>query len=152
MQGWSGLSLGQAVDTVIVDDIGHVNVPPSSVHEMSDSNSQPVTVSSDRNYFQIWIGKLSALRIAKHPSMQRVHSEGIGEVDKFAGAPDSGEKCNLVDVNRHLGQRHFQGGFDAEVSASGTPVVVDVRLEVGELKRHVSKPLSDSVPDLRRLV
>ena len=75
-------------------------------------------------------------------------SEGVCEVDEFAGATNSGEQCNLVDVNGHLGQRHLQGSLDAEVSASGTPVVVNVRLEVGELKRHVSEPLSYFVPGL----
>ena len=63
MQCWGGLSLGQSVDAVVVDDVGHVYVPPSSMNEMSNSNAQPITVSPNRDYFEIWIGQLGTLRI-----------------------------------------------------------------------------------------
>src|SRR2546422_1364704 len=46
LQSWRGLTLRQPVNAVVVDDVEHVQVPATGVHEVSAADSKPVAVAA----------------------------------------------------------------------------------------------------------
>ena len=47
LHGGAVLSLGKAVDAVVLDDVNHVQVPPDGMYELTDSNARRVAVAGD---------------------------------------------------------------------------------------------------------
>src|SRR3989454_7809039 len=50
LQGRRRLALRQTVDAVVVDDVQHVQVPPTGVHEVSAADSKPVAVAAEAKH------------------------------------------------------------------------------------------------------
>ena len=116
---------------------------------MPGSYAHAVAVSAARDDLEVGVGQLDPGGERQGPAVERVDSVGVEEVGRLAGAPDARDHRQAARVDVHLGQRHLHGAEDAKVSAAGAPVVVEVALQVCELKCHLSTPLC-SGPYLRR--
>src|SRR2546428_8494543 len=86
-----GLSLSQAVDTVVVKHVCEVEISSSRVDEMSCPNSQPVTVSTDSNDRQAGIRQLGSRRDRQDSAVQSVETVRVNKVGSLARASDTGE-------------------------------------------------------------
>src|SRR5205823_14270339 len=55
--GGRELTLGQAVDAVVLDDIGHVDAAPDRMGELAETNRGAVTVAGHAEIDQIAVGE-----------------------------------------------------------------------------------------------
>src|SRR5437879_12168621 len=73
LESWRCLALSQPIDTVVMDDVCHVDVSSSCMDKVSNSNSEAVSVPSDRDNLQPWVCYLSTLRVSQDPTMKPVN-------------------------------------------------------------------------------
>src|SRR2546428_9879689 len=113
-----------------MDDVCHVDVSSSCMDKVPNSNAKTVSVPSDRDNLQPWVGQLSTLSVSQDPTMKRVYSRYVSEMDDLTGTTYSREESYFVDVDGKFGKSHFQPCFYSEVSAAWAPVVMNLGLEV----------------------
>src|SRR6267378_6269567 len=106
LESWRCLALSQPVNTVVMDDVCHVDVSSSCMDKVSNSNSEAVSVPSDRDNLQPWVGQLSTLSVGQDPTMKRVYSRYVGEMDDLTGTTYPREESYFVYVDGKFGESH----------------------------------------------
>src|SRR5207245_4573133 len=129
-----GLSLSQAVDTVVVKHVCEVEIPSSRVDEMSRPNSRPVTVSTDSNDRQAGIRQLGSRRDRQDSAVQSVETVRVDKVGSLTRTSDTREQSYAMRLKLHLQESHLDRVYDAKVPATRAPVIVNLGPIVFQLK------------------
>ena len=107
--GGRKLTLGEAVNAVVFDDIGHVDAAPDRMRELAEADRGRVAVAGNAEVDQIAVGEIGAGQHRWHAAMDRIEAMRIAEeiVGRFRGAADA---RNLGDAMRL--DRKFETGLD----------------------------------------
>src|SRR2546426_3203262 len=124
-----GLSLRQAIDAVVEDNVSHIDVPPAGVDEVARAYPHPVTVSTCGDDLEFGVGELDSSGERQRPSVEGVHAVRPDEVGDLPGTAYPRDDYGVARVDAHLGERHLDGVEDAKITTPGTPVVVRLGLE-----------------------
>ncbi len=79
---WRGLFLRQAVDEVVHDEIGHVDVLARAVIEMVPANGKPVAVAAEQEHVEIGPGQADAGRERDGAAVNVMRAVAIDEIWK----------------------------------------------------------------------
>src|SRR6185503_17523305 len=85
--GRRGLPGRQAVDLVVHDDVGQVDVAPHRVQEVVAADAVAVAVAAGHDRLHLVVGQRGAGRDGQRATVQRVHAEGVdvaGQVRRAA--------------------------------------------------------------------
>ena len=129
-QGGCGLSLGEPVDLVVEEDVGHVEVAAAGVDEVTGADAETVTVATNADNSEFRVRQLDAGSERQEAAVQSVHAVGWEVVRRFAGAANAADDGDTVRQQAEFGQRLLQRAEDSEVTTSRTPVVGVGDLEV----------------------
>src|SRR5947209_17848738 len=69
LQGRRRLALRQTVDAVVVDDVQHVQVPATRVHEVAAADPQAVPVAAEAEDLQLRVRELHAGRVGERAAV-----------------------------------------------------------------------------------
>src|SRR5690606_33116543 len=144
--GRRGLARGEAVDVVVHDDIGDVDVAPAGMNKVSHADAVPVAVAAGGDHHKIAVGNLDRLSHRERTPVHRVKRVGAKVVIELAGATDAGDGHDLMGLKAQVNQRPLHGGDDGEVAATRAP---GGRLGVGAIVlnrngRQINRPPSRS--------
>ncbi len=114
------LSLGEPVDAVVFDDVGHVHAAAHDVRELPDADRGRVAVARYAEVDQVAVGEVRARDDRRHASMHAVEAvrlvEEVGRC--LRRAADARELRHAVRLDRELPARLDDGGADRVVPAS----------------------------------
>ena len=126
--GGRGLAGGEAVDLVVHDDVGEVDVAAHGVDEVAAADAEAVAVAAGDEDGHGVVGHLDAGGDGERAAVQGVHAVGVDEAGEVGGAADAADGGDLVLGDLQLDEGFLDGGEDAEVAAAGTPVGIDAGL------------------------
>ena len=102
--GGGELALGQAVDAVVLDDIGHVDAAPDRMRELAEADGRGIAVAGDAEIDQVAVGEVGAGQDRRHAAVHRIEAVRIAEeiVRRLRGAADAGDFCDAMRLDRQL--------------------------------------------------
>ena len=74
VRGCRELSLGEAVDPVVLDDVGHVDPAPDGMGELAQADRGAVPVAGNAQVDQVLVGQVGAGQDARHAAVDGVES------------------------------------------------------------------------------
>src|SRR5207244_10833976 len=86
-----GLLLGQAIDKVVHDEIGHVDVLARAVIDMVPADGETVAVATEQEDVEIGPGEADAGRERDGAAVDVVHAVAVDEIRKARRTTDPGE-------------------------------------------------------------
>ena len=103
------LTLGEAVNAVVFDDIGHVDGTADRMRELAKADRGGIAVAGDAEIDQVAVGEIGAGQDRRHAAMHRIEAVRVAEevVRRLRGAANAG---NLGDAVRF--DRQFETGLD----------------------------------------
>ena len=119
--GGRELALGEAVDAVVLDDVGHVDAAPHGVGELAEADRRRVAVAADAEVEQLAVGEVGAGQHRGHAAVHGVEAvrgaeEVVGRLRRAADARELGDAVRLdVELPAGLHQRRR----DRVVAAAG---------------------------------
>ena len=110
--GRGELALGQAVDPVVLDDVGHVDAAADAVGELAEADRGAVAVAGDAEIDQLPVGEVGAGQHRRHAAMHRVEAvRGAQEVvRRLRRAADAGHLGDAVRLDIQLEAGLDDGG------------------------------------------
>src|SRR6266700_7620807 len=120
------LTLCQPIDPVIIENIGEIQISPSRVNEMAGADAQPISIATYSHDSQSRVSEASASSNWKHSTVECVKAVRVVKVRSLALASDSREDRHPVRFQLHFQQCHLNRVDDSEISATWTPVVVNL--------------------------
>ena len=114
------LALGQAVDAVVLDDVGHAHAAPHGVGELAQADGGRITVARDAQVEQVAVGQVGAGERRGHAAVHGVEAvRGAQEVvGRLAAATNAAELGHAVGLDVELPAGLDDGGRDAVVPAA----------------------------------
>ena len=116
------LALGQAIDAVVFDDVGHVHATPHGMRELADADGGRVAVTRNPQVDEVAIGQRRAGQHRGHAAVGSVEAVRVAEevIGCFRRAADAGKLGHPMwfDVKIETGLDY--GGTDRVVAATGT--------------------------------
>src|SRR5204863_3762457 len=122
--GRRNLPGGEAVDLVVHDDVGEIDVAAHDVDEVIAADPEPVAVSAGDEDLKVVVPKLRSGRNRQRAAMQGVHAVSVDVAGQVGGAADSADGQDFVRQESQLGDGRLQRVQDAEVSTARAPVGV----------------------------
>ena len=129
-RGRRQLALRQAVDLVVHDDVGQVDVAADGVGHVAAADREPVAVAAGHQHQQVGVRQLDALRDRQRAAVHAVEPVGGRVAGDAARAADAGHERDLVRRPADVGQRAVDRLHDAEVAAPRAPDRLQVALVV----------------------
>src|SRR5262249_42531596 len=119
--GGRELALGQAINTIIFNDVDHREVAPNQVHELSDADGGGVAIAGHADAEHSVVGEERAGRDGGHASVDAVEAvreaEEVGR--RLRRAADAGELRDVKRADAHIVEALYDALGDGVVSASG---------------------------------
>ena len=131
LAGGRGLALGQAVDHVVVDDVGQVRVAADAVEEMVAALAVHVAVAALGDHGQARVARPDGRGRRQGPAVQPVEVVGVDVLGQLGRLADAGDEHGLLRVKLQLGQGFADQFEDAVVAAARAPGDVTVRAGPG---------------------
>src|SRR5207237_6814534 len=122
------LSCRQAVDLVVHDDVGDVEVPAHRVDEVAEADPVSVAVPAGDDDVQLRVRELGALRDREGPAVERMESVRRQEMREVARATDARDDEDVPRLELERMDRGLEGAQHRKVAASGAPGRLDLRL------------------------
>ncbi len=119
--GGRGLLFRQAIDEVVHDDVGHVDVLARAVLEVVAADGEAVAVAAEEEDVEIGAREADAAGERHGAAVDEVGAVAIDEIRKARGAADAGEGDDLLVVELAFLEDFVVAGEDGEVAATGTP-------------------------------
>src|SRR5207248_6794983 len=94
-RGRRGLFLGQAVNPVVHDDVGHPYVLARGVIEMVAADRERVAVAAEDEEVQVGPTQGNAAGERQCAAVNVMHAMGLDEIRKAAGTTDAGDGRDL---------------------------------------------------------
>lgn len=116
-----GLACRQAVEVVVVDEVGQVNVAADGVDEVADALAVGVAVSRVSDDGQLVVSQLDADSHGQSPAVNAVKGVEVVKIRTVGRAADAKNHGHLVRLEAELRQRRFGGRKDAEIAAARAP-------------------------------
>ena len=136
--GGGELSLGQAVDAVVLDDIDHVDAAADRMGELAEADRSGVAVARDAEIDQVRIGEIGPGQHRGHAPVHRIEAVALAEhvSRRLRRAADAAEFGDAVRRQRQLEAGAHDRRADRIVAATGAerrhrPLVV----AMGEAER-----------------
>ena len=139
--GRRGLPGRQAVDLVVHDDVGQVDVAPHRVHEVVAADAVAVAVAAGDDDLHLVVGQGRSGRYRQRAAVQGVHTVGVDVAGQVRRAADAADRHDLVGLQAELGDCLLQRGEHTEVAAAGTPVRIDLPLQILDGHHRASRQL-----------
>ena len=98
------LALGQTVDAIVLDDVGHVDAAPHHVRELAQSNRGGIAIAGNTEIKQLAIGQIGPRQYRGHAAMHGIESMRCTEkiVRRLGTATDAGQLGHTVRLNVEL--------------------------------------------------
>ena len=119
--GWRGLVFGEAVDEIVHDDVGKIDVLPGGVVEVVAPDGESVAVTTKHENVEVRTREGDAGCKRKGTTVNEVDAVGIHEVWEARRATDTGNDTNFFVGNAELLDDVEEGRENCEISASRTP-------------------------------
>jgi hypothetical protein len=116
-----GLLFGQAIDEVVHDEIGHVDVLARTVIDMVAANREAVAVAAEEEDLEVGPGEADAGGERDAAAMDEVGAVAVDEIREARGAADAGEGDDFLVIDLAFLQDLVIAGENGEVAAAGTP-------------------------------
>ena len=119
--GGGELALGEAVDAVVLEDVGHVHAAAHDVGELAEADRGGVAVAGDADVDELAVGEVGAGEDRGHAAVHGVEAVRLAEevVRGLRAAADAGELGDAVRLDVELVERLDQRGGDRVVPAAG---------------------------------
>jgi len=119
--GGRELALGQAIDAVVLDDVGHVDAAPHGMGKLADADRRRIAVARDAHVDQVAIGQRGAGKYRGHAAVGSIETvrgakEVVRRLRRAADARKLGDAMRL-DVEVKAGLHHRS--TDRVVTATG---------------------------------
>ena len=124
------MTFGQAVNAVIEKQDINIDVSTEDVHQVVATDAQPIAVSRDQPYVELWIGDLDASGDSRRTTVDGVKTVGVHVVREPARAADAGDKHGIVLFSTNLGADLANLIENRVIASSRTPTDILIRLEV----------------------
>ena len=124
------LPLGQAVDPVVEEQDGDVDVATQHVQQVIAPDAEPVTVARDHEHLQLGPSQLEAGGQGGSATVDGVEAVGVHVVRETARAADSRDEHDVLLGDPQIGHGLLHRAQDGVVPAAGTPAHVLVGLEI----------------------
>src|SRR5690606_24936495 len=111
-----GLARGQAVDVVVHDHVGDVDVAPDGMHQVADADAVAVAVTPGGHHQQIPVGQLHGGGHGQGPAVDAVEAVGGHELGDLARAADARHAHILVGLDAQVDGRRLHGPQHGEVA------------------------------------
>ncbi len=115
------LATGHAVDVVVHDDIGHINVATASMDEVVTADCRTITITTDTNNRHFRLGHFYSGRKSGGAAMSGMQGAGINITRQTAGTADTGNESGLVPIQLTGIHGPDQSLHDNAMTATGTP-------------------------------
>ena len=122
------MPFGEPVNTVVEDDIGHVEVAPAAVDEISGADTVAIAVATHRHHCELMVRELRAGGDRQRAAVQRVEAVGVDVVGRFPRTADAGNHRDSMWRDLQLKERLLDRAQDSEIATAGTPIDVDLCL------------------------
>ncbi len=116
-----GLFLRQAIDEVVHDEIGHVDVLARAVIEMVATDGKTVAVAAEQEHVQIGPGETNAGRKWDGAAVNVMRAVAVDEIWKTRRTTDSGEGDDLFVLEIAFLEDLVKRSEHGEIAATGTP-------------------------------
>ncbi len=119
--GGGELALGEAVDAVVLQDVGHVDAAAHDVRELAEADRGGVAVARDAQVDQLAVGEVRSGQHRGHTAVHGVEAVGVAEeiVGRLRAAADAGELGDAVRLDIELPEGLDQRRRDRVVAAAG---------------------------------
>src|SRR4051812_12561844 len=119
--GRGELALGEAVDAVVLEDVGHVHAAAHDVGELAEADGGGVAVAGDAEVDQVPVGEVRAGKNARHAAVDGVEAVRVAEevVGGLGAAADAGELGDAVGLDVEVEEGLDQRRRDGVVAAAG---------------------------------
>src|SRR4029077_5303527 len=111
----------QAIDEVVHDEIGHVNVLARAVIEMIAADGEPVAVAAEQKHMEVGPGEANAGCERNGATVNVVDAVAVDEIGKARGATDPGEGDDLLVFELALLEHFVERSEHCEIAAARTP-------------------------------
>src|SRR4029079_19740536 len=102
--GGAELALGEAVDAVVLEDVGHVHAAAHDVGELAAADRGGVAVAGDAEVDQLAVGEVGAGEDRGHAAVDGVEAVRVSEevIGGLGAAADAGELGDAVRLDVEL--------------------------------------------------
>ena len=100
--GGRGLAAGHAVDLVVEEDAGEVDVAPAGVDEVVAADGGAVAVAGEHHHGEVRAGHLDAGGDRQRPPVDGVHRAQVDVVGGAAGAADAAHHHGLLALEAQI--------------------------------------------------
>jgi len=111
----------QAIDEIIHDDIGHLDVFAGGVVDVIAPNGEGVTVATENEHVQIRPAQRNTAGEGQGASMNEVNTIGLDEIGETAGTADARDGGDLLVREVALFEQFVIESEDGKIAATGTP-------------------------------
>ena len=117
----AGLFFGQAVDEIIHDDIGHLDVFARGVIDVIAANRKCITIAAKNEHMNVRSAQRNAAREGQGAAVNVVGAVGLHEIREATGAADAGDRGDFLVPHFALFNQLEIQGQHREVAATGAP-------------------------------
>ncbi len=116
------LTFGQAIHTVVFDNIEHWNVAADDMFEVTHTDAGSITITRNTQDFNLVVGKTSAGHQSRHAAVQTIETKGaIQEVVRaLTGTANTTNLDNLLRCQTKLKNSSLDNVGNGVVATSGT--------------------------------
>ena len=116
-----GLLLRQAIDEIVHDEVGHVDVLARAVIEMVAADGEAVAVAAEEKDVQVGPGQADAGGERDGAAVNEMRAVAVHEIGKARGTTDPGEGDDLLVIELPFLDDFVIGSEHGEVAAAGAP-------------------------------
>ena len=120
-RGRRDLPLGEAVDAVVEQQVGDVDVAPGGMRDVAAADREAVAVAADHDHRQAVVRHLDAGRDRQRPAVQAVKAVGVHEEREARRAADARDDHRVLGRDAELVHGAGDALGHAEIAAAGTP-------------------------------
>ncbi len=120
-RGGRGLLLGQAINPVVHDHVGHLDVLARGVVEMIAADGEGVAVAAEHEHMQVGPGQRNAAGKGQGAAVDVMRAVGLHEIRKPARAADAGDGGDLLMPQLALFDQLEIKREHGEITATGAP-------------------------------
>ncbi len=120
-RGGRGLLLRQAIDEVVHDDVGQVDVLARAVLEVIAADRERVAIAAEEEDVQVRPREADAGGQRDRAPVDEVAAVGIDEIGEAGGAADAGESDDVLVRELAALEHLVERGEHGEIAAAGAP-------------------------------